>query len=49
LTRDAWPQWFSFSYETVAGKDGFHTAMGQLHAADGTLVGFTEQLVAIFE
>ncbi len=42
-------QWFSFSYETVAGSDGLHTAVGRLHSADGTLVGFTEQLVALFD
>ncbi len=42
-------QWFRFSYETVAGKDGMHTCVGHLHNAEGALVGFTEQLVAIFD
>lgn len=42
-------QWFSFSYDTIVGTEGFHVAAGHLHAADGTYVGFTEQLVAIFE
>ncbi|MEQ8273766.1 MAG: thioesterase family protein [Deltaproteobacteria bacterium] len=41
-------RWFRFSYETVAGRDGFHTSVGALHDADGRLVGWTEQLVAVF-
>ena len=40
--------WFAFSYETVAGRDGFHTSVGRLHAADGRLLGWTEQLVVVF-
>jgi acyl-CoA thioesterase len=46
---ESFEQWFSFSYQTIAGKDGFHTAVGRLHTADGTLIGFTEQLVAVFD
>ncbi|MCB9641777.1 MAG: thioesterase family protein [Myxococcales bacterium] len=41
--------WFSFSYETVAGEGGFHTAVGVLHSSTGQLLGWTEQLVALFD
>jgi len=40
--------WFGFDYETVTGAGRFHTAVGRLYAPDGTLVGWTEQLVAVF-
>lgn len=45
---DDFDGWFPFSYDTVAGAGGFHTAVGRLHAPDGQLIGWTEQLVAIF-
>ncbi len=41
--------WFAFSYETVAGEGGFHTAVGRLHDPHGNLVGWTEQLVILFD
>ncbi len=40
--------WFAFAYDTVAGLDGFHTSVGQLHDPTGRLIGWTEQLVAVF-
>lgn len=41
--------WFSFEYQTVAGVQGFHTVVGHLHGPGGRLVGWTEQLVALFD
>ncbi|MFT7583040.1 MAG: acyl-CoA thioesterase [Myxococcota bacterium] len=41
--------WFAFEYTTIVGRDGFHTAAGRLHAPDGRLVAWTEQLYAIFD
>lgn len=41
-------QWFTFRYETIVGTDGLHTIRGHLHDAQGELVGWTEQLVAVF-
>ncbi len=40
--------WFAFASETVAGEGGFHTSVGRLHAPDGRLAAWSEQLVAIF-
>lgn len=40
--------WFAFEYETICGAAGFHTIVGRLHAPDGALVGWTEQLLALF-
>lgn len=42
-------QWFGFAYETVVGRDGFHTCAGQLLSPTGELLGWTEQLVAVFD
>ena len=41
--------WFQFEYEAMAAREGFHTVAGRLFAPDGTLVGWTEQLVAFFD
>ncbi|MEM6292799.1 MAG: thioesterase family protein [Myxococcota bacterium] len=41
-------QWFTFQYETAVGQNGLHTVVGRLYAEDGTLLGWTEQLVAVF-
>ena len=41
--------WFHFEYEVAAGSLGFHTVVGRLFAPDGTLAGWTEQLVALFD
>lgn len=40
--------WFTMAYETVAGGGGFHTAVGRLYSPEGQLIGWTEQLVAVF-
>ena len=40
--------WFAFEYETVMGAGGFHTIVGRLYGPDGSLVGWTEQLAAVF-
>ncbi len=40
--------WYTMDYETVAGGGGFHTAVGRLYSPEGALVGWTEQLVAVF-
>jgi acyl-CoA thioesterase len=40
--------WFAFASETVAGEGGFHTSVGRLHAPDGRLAAWSEQLVAVF-
>ena len=44
-----WSGYFAFEYETVVGRAGFHTVVGRLHAPDGRLVGWSEQLSAIFD
>ncbi|MEM9067998.1 MAG: thioesterase family protein [Myxococcota bacterium] len=41
--------WFRFTYETAMGEDGYHTAVGKLHDAKGNVVGWTEQLVVVFD
>lgn len=41
--------WFGFEYETVAGQGGFHTVVGRLFGPNGRLVGWTEQLAAVFD
>ncbi|MFK7988091.1 MAG: acyl-CoA thioesterase [Sandaracinaceae bacterium] len=46
---EAMADWYAFSYRTIAGHDGFHTVMGELHGPDGRLVAWTEQLMAIFD
>lgn len=40
--------WFTVRYETLAGAHGLHTVVGHLYDAEGTLVAWSEQLVAIF-
>jgi len=41
-------EWFTLRYETVAGSDGLHTVTGRLYDSGGTMIGWTEQLVAVF-
>lgn len=41
--------WFQFEYEAVAARAGFHTVVGRLFDPSGELVGWTEQLVAVFD
>lgn len=41
--------WCQFEYETAVGREGFHTAVGRLYDQDGALLGWTEQLVALFD
>ncbi|MBL4635437.1 MAG: thioesterase family protein [Kofleriaceae bacterium] len=40
--------WYGFRYETLQGKDGMHTVVGKLFGEDGSLIAWTEQLVAVF-
>lgn len=40
--------WCRFAYDTVVGTGGMHTIRGTLHDDAGTLLGWTEQLVAVF-
>ena len=42
-------EWYAFEYQTVAGLDGFHTVVGRLHNAEGKLLAWSEQLVALFD
>ncbi len=37
-----------FEYETVVGLGGMHTLVGQLRSETGELLGWTEQLAAVF-
>ncbi|MGH1344642.1 MAG: thioesterase family protein [Nannocystales bacterium] len=40
--------WFTLRYESLTGSNGLHTVTGRLYDATGTMVGWTEQLVAVF-
>lgn len=40
--------WFTMRYETVVGAHGLHTVQGHLYDATGAMIGWTEQLVAVF-
>lgn len=40
--------WFTMRYETLVGANGLHTVQGHLYDRLGTLVGWSEQLVAVF-
>ncbi len=40
--------WFTLRYETIAGSNGLHTVTGRLYDDAGTMVAWTEQLVAVF-
>lgn len=40
--------WCRFEYETVVGTGGMHTVVGRLYGEDGQLLGWTEQLVAVY-
>lgn len=40
--------WFTVRYETLVGAHGLHTVVGHLYDAQGTLVAWSEQLVAVF-
>lgn len=44
----AFEDWFTLRYETIAGTNGLHTITGRLYDGTGTMVGWTEQLVAVF-
>lgn len=46
---ESFDEWFGFSYETLVGRDGFHTCAGQLLSSTGELMAWTEQLVAVFD
>ena len=40
--------WCKFTYRTVVGAGGMHTVFGSLYSEDGRLLGWTEQLVAVY-
>ncbi len=40
--------WFTMRYETTVGAHGLHTVQGRLYDRAGTMVGWSEQLVAVF-
>lgn len=40
--------WFTLRYEAVTGSNGLHTVTGRLYDGAGTMLGWTEQLVAVF-
>lgn len=40
--------WFTLRYEAVAGSHGLHTVTGRLYDSSGVMLGWTEQLVAVF-
>lgn len=40
--------WFTLRYASVVGSSGLHTVTGRLYDGTGTMVGWTEQLVAVF-
>jgi acyl-CoA thioesterase len=46
---DNFEDWFAFTYKTVVGHDGYHTCLGHLYNKDKQLIGWTEQLIAVFE
>lgn len=41
--------WWYYAAEPVAFRDGYATVQARLHAPDGRLVAWSEQLVAVFE
>lgn len=43
------PGFHQFDYRTFSARNGFSTAAGQLWDSSGQLVGYTEQLVAVFD
>mgnify|MGYP001118931741 CR=1 FL=1 len=40
--------WSYYSYKTVAGEGGYHTCAGRLYDAQGSLLAYSEQLVALY-
>ena len=40
--------WFTLRYEAITGGQGLHTVAGRLYDGTGTMIGWTEQLVAVF-
>lgn len=47
-TPKSFDDWFTLRYETVVGSNGLHTVNGRLYDGTGTMVAWTEQLVAVF-
>ncbi|MBV1860561.1 MAG: thioesterase family protein [Nannocystaceae bacterium] len=45
---DTFDDWFTLRYEAVGGTHGLHTITGRLYDGAGTMVAWTEQLVAVF-
>jgi acyl-CoA thioesterase len=40
--------WCFYTYRTVSGEGGYHTCAGHLYDAEGTLLAYSEQLVAVY-
>jgi acyl-CoA thioesterase len=40
--------WCFYTYRTVAGEGGYHTCAGHLYDAEGALLAYSEQLVAVY-
>lgn len=41
-------QWFTFTYDTLFGADGFHTVVGYMYDERGKLIAWTNQLAAVY-
>ena len=41
-------QWFTFTYETLYGAEGFHTVVGSFYDERGELLAWTNQLAAVY-
>ncbi|MCR9162835.1 MAG: acyl-CoA thioesterase [Nannocystaceae bacterium] len=48
VTPASFEDWFTVQYETLVGAHGLHTSVAKLHDAEGTLLAWSEQLVAVF-
>ncbi len=48
-TPDDLSDWCYYTYETIVSGGGYHTSCGHMYGPDGALIGWTEQLVAIYE
>lgn len=49
LLADSAPGFHRFSYETLAGNNGFSTALGHMWDSEGKHVAVTEQTVVVFD
>ncbi len=46
---DAGAQWFWYEAQTVQCADGYATGTAAMYAADGTLLAWSEQLIAVYD